>query len=136
MGFSTNLISTVADCDLLLSLAAKEKSDLDFRKLSLERQRSSYAETAVETEAELQAVTAELTALAGIIASLPNGELKDENVTKQKKLELKQYLLTEKKDNYGAVALLAKEFDQARLDKELQAAEEFSAALEERRTSL
>lgn len=67
-----------------VGLAAKEKKDLYFRTLSLERQRSSYAETAVEIEAELQAVTAELTTLSGIIASLPDGELKDENVTKKR----------------------------------------------------
>jgi hypothetical protein len=136
MSFSVNLISTAADCNLLLSLAAKEKSDLEFRKLSLERQRSSYAETAVEVETELQSVSAELAALVSIIASLPDGQVKDENITKQKKLELKQYLLTEKKDNYGAVALLEKEFGQARLEKELTATQDFITAMEARKAAL
>ncbi len=136
MAYSVNLISTAADCSLLLSLAAKENSDLEFRKLSQERQRNSYAETAVELEAELQTVNVELTALTSIIASLPDGQVKDDNITKQKKLELKQYLLREKRDNYGVVALLAKEFDQARLEKELIATQEFIAALEARKASL
>jgi hypothetical protein len=136
MAYSVNLISTVADCNLLLSLAAKEKSDLEFRKISQERQRSSYAETAVETEAELQTVNAELAALASIIATLPDGQVKDDNITKQKKLELKQYLLAEKKDNYGAVALLEKELILARIDKELLATQEFITALEARKAAL
>jgi hypothetical protein len=136
MSYSVNLISTAADCNLLLSLAAKEKSDLEFRKLSLERQRSSYAETAVEVETELQSVNAELAALTSIIASLPDGQVKDESITKQKKLELKQYLLTEKKDNYGAVALLEKEYSVARIEKELTATQEFTTALEARKAAL
>ena len=77
-----------------VGLAAKEKIDLYFRTLSIERQRSSYAETAVETEAGLQAVTAELTTLSGIIASLPDGELKDENVTKKKGQKPLHYFTT------------------------------------------
>jgi hypothetical protein len=136
MSYSVNLISTVADCDLLLSLAAKEKSDLDFRKLSQDRQRSSYAETAVEVEAELQVVNTELSAITTVIANLPDGQTKDDNITKRKKLELKQYLLTEKKDNYGAVALLEKELTLARIDKELTATQEFSTALEARKATL
>lgn len=136
MGFTIGLINTEEDCDLLLSLAAKEKGDLDFRKLSLERQRSNFSETVVETESELQAVNAELQALITIIATLPEGQFKDENVTRRKKLELKQYLLNEKKDNYGAVALLIKEFSQVRLEKELQAVQEFTAAVEERKAAI
>lgn len=136
MGFTTDLISTADDCDLLLSLAAKEKGDLDFRKLSLERQRSAYAENAVEVEAELQAATAELAALATIIASLPDGAVKDENVTRQKRLELKHFLLKQKKEDYGSVALLVKEFGQARLDKELLAVQEFTIAVQARKAEL
>ncbi len=119
-----------------MSLAAKEKSDLEFRKLSQDRQRSSYSETAVEVEAELQVVNTEVAALNTIIASLPPGQTKDENITKLKRLELKQYLLKEKKDNYGVVALLEKEFTLARIDKELAATQEFTAALEARKAAL
>jgi hypothetical protein len=136
MNYSVSLISTTADCDLLLSLAAKEKGDLDFRKLSLERQRSSYAETAVEVETELQSVNAEMAALISIIASLPDGQTKDENITKRKKLELKHHLLSEKRDNYGVVALLEKEYSVARIEKELAATQEFSTALEARKAAI
>lgn len=136
MSFTTDMISSADDCDLLLSLAAKEKGDLDFRKLSLQRQRSSYAENAVEVEAELQSANSELAALNTIIASLPDGDTKDDNVTRQKKLELKQFLLKQKKDDYGAVALLIKEFGQARLEKELLAVQEFTTAVQDRKAEL
>lgn len=47
----------------------------------------------------------------------------------EKRLELKLYLLQEKKDNYGAVALLIKEFAQAKLEKELSITQEFTNQL-------
>ncbi len=136
MGFTTEMISTADDCDLLLSLAAKEKGDLDFRKLSLQRQRNSYAETAVEVDAELLAVTAELNALNTMIPTLPNGDAKDDNIGRQKRLELRQFQLTQRKDNYGVVAQLVKEFEQARLDKELLAVQEFTIAVQARKAEL
>ena len=35
MSYSVNKITTVADCDLLLAWAAKEKADLEFKKNSI-----------------------------------------------------------------------------------------------------
>ena len=37
MSYSIDKITTVADCDLLLAWAAKEKADLNFKKLSEEK---------------------------------------------------------------------------------------------------
>jgi hypothetical protein len=136
MTYSVNLISTQADCDLLLSLAAKEKSDLEFQKLSQERQRKSYAETAGEVAAELQTVDAELTAITTVVAALPDGEVKDDNITRQKRLELRKRLLDDKKDNYGVVAVLEKELGIDRLDKELVAAQDFIVAIQARKAAL
>lgn len=130
------MITTVADCDLLLSLAARERSDLEFRKLSVERQRSVYAENAGEVEAELTAVNAELVAVNTVLENLPDGDIKDEQITKKMRLELKLRLLHEKKENYGIVALLVKEFGQARLEQELAAAQDFTTAVEARRKNL
>ncbi len=136
MGYSVNLISTQADCDLLLSLSAKEKSDLEFQKLSQQRQRDSYAANAVGVAAELQTVTAELTALTGIIAALPEGEVKDDNITRQIKLELRKRLLEDKKDNYGTVAVLEKELLIDRIEHELTSLQGFVDAVLARKASL
>src|SRR5882757_2673313 len=106
MPYSVSSVTTAADCDLLINMTNKQKNDLTYRKLSLERQRTHYAETSLELEAELQTVNAEAAALDSVIASLPDGDVKDDNVTRKKRLELKQFLLTEKKENYGGVALL------------------------------
>jgi hypothetical protein len=136
MTYSVNLISTQADCDLLLSLAAKEKSDIEFQKLSQQRQRENYAETAGEVAAELQTVDAELTAINSVVTALPDGEVKDDNITRQKRLELRKRLLEDKKDNYGVVAVLEKELGIDRLDKELVAMQDFIVALQARKAAL
>lgn len=119
MDYTVNALTTAADCDLLLTIAAREKDDLSFRKMSLQRQQANYAENTVEIETVLQAATAELAVLDTIIAALPDGELKDDNITRQKKLQLKVFLLNEKKDSYGSVALLEKQFDVAKASKSL-----------------
>jgi hypothetical protein len=136
MEYFVNRLTTVADCDLLLSLAAKEKDDLTFRKLSLERQQANYAENAVEIDTELQAATAELTALDTIIAALQEGELKDDNITRQKRLQLKVFLLNDKKGSYGSVALLEKQFDVAKVITNLEEADAYIGALQARKAQL
>lgn len=136
MSYSIENISSKSDCDLLISMAQKEKGDLEFRKLSLQRQQNSYEENSVVLNEELSAVNAELTAYNTIIANLPNGDLKNEQIAKQKKAELKLFMLTSKKDDYGAVALLSKEFDLARVQKELEEADNFIAAILARKQAI
>jgi len=120
----------------MLTMANKQKNDLSFRRLSLERQQTSYAENAVELDAELQITNAEATALDTVIAALPDGETKDDNVTRRKRLELKQFLLNEKKVNFGGVALLDKQFDLARVNKEIEETDTFIAAVQARKAVL
>ena len=136
MAYSVESLTSVADCDLMLGMAARQKSDLSFRRTSLERQRTHYAENAVDVEAELIAANAEYTALETVIATLPEGQVKDDNTTRLKKLDLKRYLLNEKKESYGGVALIDKEFDLARVDKQLDEADAFIAALQARKAAL
>ena len=44
MMYSISNLTQVADCDALLAWAAREKADLNFKKLSDERMTSQYAE--------------------------------------------------------------------------------------------
>lgn len=54
-----------------------------------------------------------------VIAGLPAGAVKYLNITKQKKLELKAFLLNQKKGNYGVIALLLNEMEQATIDAQI-----------------
>ena len=136
MTYSVDSLTSVADCDLMLGAAEKEKNDLSFRKTSLERKQTQFAGNAIEVEAGLQATTAELSALDTIIAALPDGQIKNGNITRKKRLELKLYLLNQKKGDNGGIALVDKEFDLGRVIKELEETDAFITAVKARKAAL
>jgi len=136
MNYSISNLTQVADCNALLSWAAKEKADLTFKKLSDERLTTKYGETSQELEAVLQGVLAELSATDTIIGVLPDGPSKDDALNKKTRLEYKKFLIETRKESYGAVALLEKEMDLARVMLEIDEVDAFIAALESRKSQL
>jgi hypothetical protein len=136
MNYSISNLTLAADCDVLLSWAEKEKADLAFKRLSEERLTTRFAGTSIEVEAILQGVLVELTAIETVINVLPNGPTKDEEIKKKVKLEYKKFLLENRKESYGAVALLEKELDLARVEQELAEVSAFIAAINARKETL
>ena len=131
----TNL-TQVADCNALLAWAAREKADLAFKKLSDERMAARFADTSQELDAILQGVIAELAATETIIAMLPDGPTKDDNISKKTRLEYKKFLLEERRESYGVVALLEKEMDLARVNVEIAEVDAFIEAVETKKATL
>ena len=129
MSYSVSNITTVADCVNLLNWANKEKADLTFKKIAEERMVTRFSETSVEVDAVLQGVNAEITAVDTIIGLLPDGPTKADEEKKKVKLEYRKFLLENRKESYGAVALLEKELDLARVENELEEVDAFIAAL-------
>uniref|UniRef100_UPI00404A2A9B hypothetical protein n=1 Tax=Flavobacterium sp. TaxID=239 RepID=UPI00404A2A9B len=129
MAYSVSNITTVADCENLLIWAGKEKAELTFKKLSEERMVTRFSETSVEVEAILQGVNAEITAVDTIIGLLPDGPTKEDEEKKKVKLEYRKFLLENRKESYGAVALLEKELDLERVERELEEVDAFIAAV-------
>lgn len=136
MNYAVNNILEIADCDVLISWANKEKADLVFKKLSEERLTTKYTDTTVEVEAILQGVIAELGAVNTIIGVLPDGPTKEAEIKKKVKLEYKKFLLETRKESYGAVALLEKQLDLARVEKELDEVDAFIATITAHKATL
>jgi hypothetical protein len=136
MGYSVNGITQVADCDVLLTWAQKEKADLNFKKLSEDRLTTRFASSSVEVQAILQGVIAELAALNTVIVALPEGPTKVDETKRKVKLEYKKFLLENRKESYGAVALLQKELDLQRINKELVEADAFITAITTHKATL
>ena len=136
MNYTVQNLTQVADCDVLLSWDQKEKADLTFRKLSVERLTDRYAETSVEVATQLQGVIAELAAVDSYIAILPDGPIKDEAVDKKTRLEYKKFLLEGRVESYGVVALLEKQMDLGRVEQEIAEVDAFVAAVEARKAAL
>lgn len=136
MTYSVQNLTQVADCDILLALAAKERADLDFKRLSEERMTVKFTQTSQEINAELQGVMVEIAATESIIAMLPEGPSKEEAIDKKTRLEYRKFVLENRKDNYGTVALLEKEMDLQRTVREIDEVDGFIAAVDERKTAI
>ncbi|MBC8883726.1 hypothetical protein H9X57_11250 [Flavobacterium piscinae] len=134
--YSVSNLTTVADCDVLLGIAQKEKSDLNFKKLSEERLVTNYSNTAVEIDAILQGVNAEIVAVDTVIAILPEGPTKEAEEKRKVRLEYRKFLLENRKESYGAVALLEKELDLERVNKQLAEVDVFIAEVTTHRDTL
>lgn len=136
MDYAVTNLTQVADYDVLLTWAARERADVAFKKTAEERLIVKYAETSVEIDAVLQGVLAEISSLEIIIASLPNGPVKDEQVRKKIKADYKKFLLETRRETYGMIALLQKQSDVARVDQEIESLDEFTSVIEAHKVTL
>lgn len=136
MTYAVQNLTLVADCDTLLALAAKERADLDFKRLSEERMTLKFAATAQQIDAELQSVSAMLAALETIIATLPEGPAKDAEEDRRTRLEYRKWTLENRKEANGAVALLEKEMDLSRSLSQLTEVDGFVEAVRARKAAL
>lgn len=68
---------------------------------------------------------AELTAIDTVIAVLPERPTKANELKRKVKLEYKKFLLENRKESYGSVALLQKELDFERVNNELEEVDAF-----------
>lgn len=136
MNYSIDNLNAVADCNVLLSWATREKADLNYKKYSDERLTARFAETSLELNADLQGVLAELSATETVIALLPEGPSREEAINKKTRLEYRKFVLENRRESYGSVALLQKEMDLARIIQELKEVDEFVQAIEARKAVL
>lgn len=136
MNYSITQLSTVTDCDIVLTEVQKQKEDLEYARTSKERSRITYAERSVQTDADLLAINGEVSSLQTVLASLPEGDTKEEMEVKLKKLEYRQFLLKERNEDYGLVALLDRELDVAFVDAQLAEINTFIAQVEAHKATL
>ncbi len=136
MNYSVSMLQSKSDCDTIIGIAKSERDGLIYRKTGLERQLANAASTSVEIDTNLASATAELNALQSVVDGLPEGPTKDETQRKIKKVEYRKFLLEERKDNYGVLALLEKEYDIACLQKNVEEAEAFITSIEDKKATL
>lgn len=119
MEYSLEQILTKEDCDMLLEAAAIARQDLDLQKLQQEKQYRSVTTGTTGIDAALMAVVAELSALETVVATLPDGPTKSEMTTRVMVLGVKKRQLEERREKYGIIALLQKEYAITNIDREI-----------------
>ena len=136
MAFSLNLLTLKSEADSLLSTAQRDKRTLDVRKQSMALRTDNALENATEQTAELTETRFALNAANANIASLPDGERKEDEVTKKMELELKLRRLTRTGNKRSPISILENEFDLDILDKQIAGIDAFIAAITTRRADL
>ncbi len=136
MNYTVQNLTMVADCNALLTWAAQERADLDLKRHSDEHASTKFALTSQELEVALLAVNTDLASVDSVIATLPEGPYKTDQRNKQKRLEFKKFLLENRKDSYGTIALLEKQMELARVKLELDEVDAFIAAVEAQKSTL
>lgn len=136
MNYSVQNLTQILDCDVLLSLAQQEKEDLDFQRQSESRQTTRYGITSVEIELSIRETIADIAAEESAIASLPDGERRDERIFKKQQLEFKLVSLQHRKKSYGVIALLEKERELGVLIKQIEEVNAFIAVVSARKEQL
>ncbi len=136
MNYDVSSLTTVADCDSLLAMAAKEKETLQYRRTILDHSQTIVTTSGTGLEGVLQSVATELAPMAATIAAMPDGKDKRDAVTRQKRLELKQAILTNKKYQYGALAQMENLLDLGRNQQELDTVDQFIADVTAKKATL
>lgn len=137
MNYTVSLLTNRPDCQALINLANAEKETLSYRKVGLERQRYTATITSQEIESRLLGLTAELQALRLVYAGLEDGSSTKQtifnNITKS---EYKKFLLEQRKENYGVLALLEKEYDIACIDRSMAETDDYIDQVTDRMNAL
>jgi hypothetical protein len=76
------------------------------------------------------------TSVEAVLASMPEGSVKKGYLARLTKLNFKKFTLEQRKDQYGILALLGKEFEINCTEQELVESTAYIAALEARKLQL
>ncbi len=135
MSYSTNLLTTRADCDTLLAIKQRERTGLVNRLNNLQFQLDNW-DDATSASAELTATQALIAGLTPVVAALPEGDDKRRNKNQLNRYETRVNNLTSKMENYGVIAKLEKELDRETLTSDIATLDAFVTAVTNRRAAL
>lgn len=136
MDYTVSLITSRADCQVMIDMANTDKGTLAFHSLGLQRQKETASTTSVSIDADMASAEAEITVLNTVIAGLPEGTVKEEMKSRLKKADYKKFLLDQRKVNYGSLAVLGKEYDIAVAEQSIAETDAFILALTNRMNEL
>ena len=136
MDYSVNRLTSAADCDAVIARSNKEKANLDFEKLSIQRDYDFAIARSTELNADIQVATQEIAVYDQVIAGLPEGDAKDENIVKRRRADNRLFNYNELLQKYGSVALLEMEMKMNLIDKQLAELLVLVQAVEARKAAL
>ncbi|TGE25730.1 hypothetical protein E5K00_11220 [Hymenobacter aquaticus] len=138
MAYPTELLTTVADCDLVLAEAAEERAELLFRQTQLQHLQLVGTGRATEKSAELTGALAEYNSLTTLLANMADGTTKKRNQREHKRLEYRIYVLSQEQTTgtSGIVAQFKRRYELNCLAQQLLENATLTTEVEARRAAL
>jgi hypothetical protein len=136
MAYSLEKITTVIDCDSLTEYGLREKSNLTYKKNNFLHQIENIGTNSQDVDAELITINARISMAQNLIATLPDGKVKENQKVELAKLEVSRNSRIKEKDQFGTAALIEAQFEIAQIDLQLGECETFLAAIAARKAEL
>jgi hypothetical protein len=109
MAYSTNLLSTAAECDAALTIAEDELKVLRHQESNIDYQRDNTTDSATETQAELAGLDADIASLNAQIPTITVVSTRKKRETELRKAVYRRAQLADLQEKRGIVALLKRE---------------------------
>ena len=135
MTFSVNRLTTVVQCDTLLTAKQRERTGLANRLSNIQFQITNWDETA-DPAAELATTQSLITGLTPIIDAMADGDDKRRNQNILNRYETRANNLIGKVENHGVLALLEKEQDRDTVTGDIAVVDALIAAVTIRRAEI
>lgn len=134
--YSLNRITTTVDCDVLLTWAQAERSEIDLKRTNEAHLAETFTGSSLQIDALIIGITAQITAHEAYLNALSPGPLKVEAEKEKTRLVYKKFQMENRKETYGSVALVEKEVELQVLEKKLTEYDAFIAAVTAHKATL
>lgn len=138
MPYPVNILTTVADCDLVLADAAEERVEIEYRQAQLQHLQTVGTGRSTELTAELAGATLEFNTLTTVLATMPDGPTKRKNLREHKRLEYRIFVLGEQQasGDSGVVVRFKRQYELNCLAQQLTENTTLKTEVEARRAAL
>lgn len=130
------MITTADVADRLIKKAQRDKRTLEHRLESFEIRNENSTEDSAEYNADVSETNAKLSAANALIPTLPEGDLKEDQVTVKMEMELKLRKLTKAGNKLGSQGILDREYEMDQLNRQIAGIELFLTEVTARKGEL
>ena len=136
MAYSLKLLTTRAQCDVVLAYAQAKLGLLTYHDTQTGRRTDNLAASAGDIAAELAGLQAYITAMTPVIATLPAGKDRDKQANDLRLKTDRRDTLLARQSQQGPEALVEAELDAALVDTQLPLVQDLVAQVSTHRATL
>jgi hypothetical protein len=136
MNYSLSKFATIEACDQKLAEVNLEKEDLNVKKVQLVRKHTAAEVNSPLVSTQIAEVQLEINGLDAMIATYPDGDLKNQYLAKRSTKVSKLLTLTQRLEGFNDMALLDQEYEVNCIDRSLTETDAFIVAINTRKAEL